>query len=698
MMGGNQMSQNPEDQGVSPPWVVLKFGGTSVSSLACWETIASVAGNHLSEGRRPFVVCSALSGISNLLEKLTEEAVLGNHEEILQEVESRHLALAESLGVNGSEILASEFEELRRISLGASLTGEGTPRLHARLMSCGELMSTRLGAAWLNQMGVETHWLDARTALRAEEESDASSTRQYLSSPCDYSVDQGLQEELGALSASVVLTQGFIATNEAGETVLLGRGGSDTSAAYFAAKLQAERCEIWTDVPGMYSANPHQIPEARLLRHLDFEEAQEIASTGAKVLHPRCISPAREHLIPLYIRCTSQPDRPGTVVSADAPESSAQVKAISTKRDLTLISMDTVGMWQQVGFLADVFTVFKACGLSIDLVSTSETNVTVSLDPGSNALDREAVDRVVRELGNVCQARAIGPCASVSLVGKNIRGILHQLGPALALFEEQQIHLVSQAANDLNLTFVVDENQAERLVAKLHDLLFARHGGDAHLGPTWREDFAAQRSDTWWSKRVDELLDIASEGSPVYVYDEQTLDDSVAQLKAMGAVDQVYYSIKANSHPEILRRFFDAGLGMECVSPGEVERVLELFGDPVRERILFTPNFAPRSEYAEALEKGVRVTLDNLHPLQSWPDLFEGKDIFIRVDPGRGRGHHEYVRTAGAHSKFGVSPGEIPLLTSLVQECGANSNFLAAVFPFLILSPFWGQAALYIIS
>jgi diaminopimelate decarboxylase/aspartate kinase len=218
----------------------------------------------------------------------------------------------------------------------------------------------------------------------------------------------------------------------------------------------------------------------------------------------------------------------------------------------------------------------------------------------------------------------------------------------------------------------VDEIQAERLVRKLHDLLFARHSGDAHLGPTWREDFAAEKTDTWWSERADELLEIAGSGSPVYVYDEQTLDNSVAQLKSMESIDQVYYSIKANSHPEILRRFFDAGLGMECVSPGEVERVLELFGEPARERILFTPNFAPRSEYALALEKGVQVTLDNLHPLQSWPELFKGKEIFIRVDPGRGRGHHKYVRTAGAHSKFGVSPGEMGLLASLVESCGAT--------------------------
>ncbi len=196
---------------------------------------------------------------------------------------------------------------------------------------------------------------------------------------------------------------------------------SDTSAAYLAAKLSAERLEIWTDVPGLFSANPRSTPSARQLRSLHYDEAQEIASSGAKVLHPRCILPARQYQIPLHVLATQVPDLEGTVLSADAGDSGAQVKAVCIKKGITLIALDSPGMWHQVGFLADAFQIFKDHGMSVDLVSTSETNVTVSLDPAANTLDSAQLDALITALSVLCRARAIGPCASVSLVGRNIR-------------------------------------------------------------------------------------------------------------------------------------------------------------------------------------------------------------------------------------------------------------------------------------
>ena len=272
--------------------------------------------------------------------------------------------------------------------------------------------------------------------------------------------------------------------------MLLGRGGSDTSAAYLAAKLAAQRLEIWTDVPGMFSADPRSTPSARLLRSLHYDEAQEIATSGAKVLHPRCILPARQYRIPLHVYATQAPELEGTVLGAEGADGGAQVKAICTKKGITLISLESPGMWHQVGFLADAFQVFKDHGMSVDLVSTSETNVTVSLDPAANSLDNTRVAELVAELSRLCRVQVIGPCASVSLVGRNIRAILHQLGGAFEFFEEQKIYLVSQAANDLNFTFVVDENQGQRLVEQLHELLIRPRAGDRVLGPTWQQLFA----------------------------------------------------------------------------------------------------------------------------------------------------------------------------------------------------------------
>jgi diaminopimelate decarboxylase/aspartate kinase len=684
-------------------WVVLKFGGTSVSSRERWNTIARIVRERIDEGLRPVVVCSALSDISNLLDRLLSHALDGDYEPVIEAIRGRHLALAEDLGVDAA-ILKQDFDELSRLTLGASLIREGSPRLHARIMAMGELMSTKLGAAFLTADGLDVAWRDARRVLHVDEARHVHEQQRYLAATCRFEPDVALQEELAGSGADVVIIQGFIASNRNGETVLLGRGGSDTSAAYLAAVLAAERLEIWTDVPGMFTANPHEIPSARLLRQLDYMEGQELATMGAKILHPRCLEPVERFDIPLHIKCTDAPHLDGTIISGKTPDFGAQIKAIAAKTGVTLISMESLGMWQEVGFLADVFGTFKAHGLSIDLVATSETNVTVSLDPVANALDPARVDALLADLNSYCKADQIGPCAVVSLIGRNIRSLLHEMGPAFEVFHEQHIHQVSQAASDLNFSFVVDENQAYRLVRKLHAQLFGKREPDLLFGLTWRELMGESLEDrlggpAWWQTRREELLEIARESRPLYVYDEDTIRQAIGDVRSIEALDRIFYSMKANSHPDILGLFYEAGLGFECVSPEEIDRLIELFPGIDRERILFTPNFAPRQDYRHGFEAGAYVTLDNLYPLQAWPEVFEGKDLIVRVDPGRGHGHHKYVRTAGSQSKFGVAPEELEYLDRLTSAAEARViGFHAHVGSGIISPETWAETAVFLAS
>jgi bifunctional diaminopimelate decarboxylase / aspartate kinase len=686
------------------PWVVLKFGGTSVSTPERWATIAGLARQRIDEGLRPLVVCSAVSGISNQLEALLALAVEDRHEEALAAIRERHLELGAGLGVDAASLLRADFEELSRLALAASLLREAGPALKARVMAFGELMSTRLGAASLGSREIETAWLDARTALVAREAPLAHGPRTYLSATCGFERDEELAARLGRLPGAAVVTQGFIARNREGQTVLLGRGGSDTSASYFAARLGAARCEIWTDVPGLFTANPALIPSARLLRALHYDEAQEIATLGAKVLHPRSIPPLRAHGIPLHVLSTGQPDLAGTVISAAGPVSGPQVKAISSRPGLTLVSLETVGMWQEVGFLARAFEAFARHGLSVDSVSTSETNVTVSLDPQANSLEPAVTSALLLDLSAFCEPHVIEPTSSVSLVGRGIRAILHELGPVLEAFEELKIHLVTQAASDLNLTFVVDEDQSERLVRQLHGLLFGQKGEGALFGPTWNELFeqpgeepAADPHRAWWQERRTELLELAAARGPVYAYDAATLRSAAGSLLALEAVDRVFYSVKANCHPDVLRVFHAAGLGFECVSAAELDHVLGLFPDLDRARLLFTPNFAPREEYGHGFEAGACVTLDNLHPLREWPEVFRGRDVFLRLDPGRGRGHHAHVRTAGTQSKFGLAPEQMAEIEPLLAACGARVVGLHAHAGSGVRTPeAWSEVALFL--
>ena len=661
----------------STPWIVAKFGGTSVSTRSRWDTIASITRRHCEDGRHPLLVCSALQGVSDKLEALLDAAESGTSPaDLLDAVKDRHRSLARDLDVDVHDALSGSFERLDTLVRQIEKTGAVSPRLRAAVMGMGELLSTRLGAAYLSDGGLSTRWLDAREYLRAEDDPQLSPKRRYLSATCTFYPDAVLQSHLDDDPHDVHLTQGFIASNALGETVLLGRGGSDTSAAYFAAKLEAEQLEVWTDVPGMFSANPREIPSARHLKQLAYDEAQELATMGAKVLHPRALDPARRHRIPLRIRSTDDPDLSGTRIADDVPDAGPQVKAISAKKGITAISMDTLGMWQQVGFLADVFQVFKHNGLSIDLMATSEANVTVTLDPTANALDPETIDHLLHDLEPYCDARVIEPCAVVSLVGRHIRSLLNELGPAFEVFDEQKVHLVSQAASDLNFSFVVDEDQAERLVRQLHAQLFANRTADALFGPSWQELFdttePADAPAAWWRSRRDDLLAVADESTPCYVYSEPIVRRRAREIRDLGPLDRAFYAVKANPNPALLRALDDEDICFECVSPGEVDRVFEAVPDVDPDRVLFQPNFAGIDEYAAAFNRGVHVTLDNPQPLIEHPDVFAGEDIFVRVDPGRGHGHHRHVRTAGAQSKFGVVPGDLQRLRRAADEAGTT--------------------------
>ena len=658
-------------------WVVLKFGGTSVSSAANWHNIAAVLRERIAGNLRPLVVHSAMAGMTDRLEALLSAALGGAHASALDQIEFGHRNLAQQLSIVPSVQFQGLIDDLRRMALGIAETRELSDRTRAQVLAMGELLATSLGATFLNAQGIGTSWLDARRFLRAEPHHGRNAKASFLSATCDFAPDPQLMASLRELDA-VVITQGFIAANDAGDTVLLGRGGSDTSGSYFAAKLSAVRLEIWTDVPGLFSANPRLVPTARLLRALHYDEAQEIASNGAKILHPRCLLPVRQYKIPLHVYATQAPGVEGTIVSANVADSAAQVKAIAIKKGITLISMDSPGMWHQVGFLADAFQIFKQQGLSVDLVSTSETNVTVSLDPAANTLDPAALEDLSAALGELCRVEILGPCASLSLLGHNIRGILHELGAAFELFQDQKIYLVTQAANDLNFTFVIDESQGDRLVHQLHERLIQSIGSDKVLGPTWQQLFASKKATpvatNWWEEpeKRRRLCDIAKRESAAFVYDEASIDAAIAAVKRVESVDRWAYAMKANWHPQILRRVHAAGLLLECVSRGELEQAFASVPRLAPERVLFTPNFAPRAEYEYGLAQGVHVTLDNLYPLKMWPELFRGKEIFVRIDPGFGRGHHHHVRTAGVNSKFGVSVADADELVALVRGAGAR--------------------------
>ncbi|HMA99160.1 MAG TPA: bifunctional aspartate kinase/diaminopimelate decarboxylase, partial [Wenzhouxiangella sp.] len=581
-------------------------------------------------------------------------------EDVIGQVENRHRALAARLGLV-NDPLAERYRALRHWLAHPELSAK--PAVQAELLAQGERLSSHLACATLAEHGLDCQWLDAKQALICSTETDRNEASSFLSAHCPAEPDRNLQARLTQAGRCHVMP-GFLAANARGDTVLLGRGGSDTSATCLAAVLDAERVEIHSDVPGLFSTDPRRIPTARLLKLVSYREAQELAAMGARALHPRALIPVARDKIPLWLCQVDRPELVGTRISPEAKDHGAQVKAIVQRKGMTLIALEGLGMWQRVGFLADIFGEFKSLGLSVDQVSTSESNVTISLDPGANVADQATLRELTRRLEKHCKVEVLTDCATVSLVGLGIRTILHRLGPALEVFEQRRIFQVSQAANDLNLTFVVESRHADRLVQQLHQQVIPGGvGGDSVFGPTWeqlfRKDAPVRTTLPWWRLQAQPLVDMMAGRECAYVYNLDEIQAAAQRLLALSSVDRVLYSMKANGHPAILDTLVKQGLGIECVSLPEAHHALASASELDTDKMLLTSNFAGRDEFRQAVELGVRVTVDNLYILHHWGSELAGREIFLRLDPGSGLGHHKMVRTAGSNAKFGVPLGEL---------------------------------------
>ena len=687
-------SGNGSPTGEDRAWRVLRLAPEALAEAGCWPAVAESAAEAVAAGERCLIVCAPLPGLDG--ESLLAAVVAADHVSALRFVTGS----LEELGVAADELptegTAAVLGELGRLLAGVHLLGEAGPRVRARIGAIGAVLPVPLFAAWLRRHGVDAAAIDPREIL-AGGDWGGHTDRDLLAADC---AEEATPELLARVAEAppVVVVAGGVGRGATGDAVLL-EGGADRAAACLAAQLGASRFEAWGEPPGLFTADPRRVPGARLLRSLGYEEAVELLTSAPLGLHPRAVGPLRRAGISLRFRSCLQPGLQGTEVHAAGGGAEPRVKAVTFRGGVMLLSLETAGMWQRVGFLSEVFAVVARHGLSVDLVSTAEADVTLSFDP-SPPPTPERLAALVEDLWPLGRARVIGPCAAVTLVGRQIRSILHRLGPLLEVFEERPVHLLTQAATDLNLTFVVDEAEAERLVRELHDLLLRRRGGDELLGPTVDElrrgQHAAREAapETWWRRKRAALLDLAERSSPAFVYDTEELSAAAARILALPALDRVLYAVKANPNPGVLRALRAAGVGFETVSPGEVEHVLGLFPDLSPGEVLFTPNFAPRREYEDAFARGVRVTVDNLWPLREWPETFAGREVFLRLDPGHGRGHHKHVRTAGEHSKFGIPLAEAEEAARAAAAVGARVVGLHAHTGSGILEPdAWREVA-----
>lgn len=646
---------------------VLKFGGTSVKDRESWEKIKEIVILRQKHGLKPFIVHSAISGVSNLLSNISKNI---DHKSVFEkqdQIIDIHKKLCVELDLDVS-ILDKEFSRLKNLIKSCHLIKAISIEQEAILMASGELMASVIGGAYLNSVAINTTILDARNHLRALNESNSKLENLFLSARADDQFDQALVNKIMD-NQGIFITQGFIASNNNNETVLLGRGGSDTSGAYFASKTNALRLEIWTDVRGFFDIDPKIIPNANPIMHLSYDEAQEIASAGGSVLHPRTIPSCREKNIPIFVLSSKEKEIHGSLIDSAKSHAKPEIIALAKKSNISVISINNPTMWQEVGFLSHVFDVFKAFEISIDLISTSESNITVSIDTVSQSLFNKELGEIETALKPFGQLQIINDCSCISLIGNQVNHLINKIYPSLDFFESNNIYLFTHSASGLNISIVIDSENEYKVINSIYENIFEKNKLITQLATIKETDYV---SNQWWHKKKDELIEYMKHHDCLYVYDKETLKKSFNDLKNLNSFDHIFYSMKANSNEEVLKTFYELNASFECVSRKEIELIYTLFPKIEDHRVLFTPNFVTREELVWALSKKFYVTIDNEYIFSTWPEALKNKEIFLRIDTGYGEGHHEHVKTGGDYSKFGITEDKLPLITDVCNKHKIN--------------------------
>jgi aspartate kinase len=446
--------------------IVVKFGGTSVGDADAIERAAAIVRGRL--GRQPAVVVSALGGATNTLLAIGEQSAKGHLIGALRGVETlreRHFQQCEKLlgtSAEASEVAAemsASFDELASLAEALSVLGHATPRSFDAIASFGEQLSSHLVAAFFALRGIPAEHVDARDVFITDDNF-------MTAEPQVDAIAEGAREIVQPLikEGKVPVMGGFIGRTAKGITTTLGRGGSDYSASLLGAALHAEAIEIWTDVDGMLTADPRVVKGSQLIEQIRFDEASELASFGAKVLHPNTIAPAVRLGIPVFIYNSRKPDGKGTRITFDAPRRA--VSAIAGKGGVIVIKVSAAKMLLAHGFLRRVFEIFDANGVSVDVVATSEVSVSVTID---DPVGLESLVPALSALGDVSVER---DRAIVAVVGAAISEEGGAMGRAISALDGIKLHMMSLSATGINLTIIIDGDQLNPAMERLHNAFF----------------------------------------------------------------------------------------------------------------------------------------------------------------------------------------------------------------------------------
>ena len=443
--------------------MVMKFGGSSVRNAEMIRRVIDIARGRLAES--PVLVASAMGKTTDMLVLVADHAQAGDREAaftMIERLEQSHFAAARELVSDAAGLeraVCVLFEELRGLTQGIYLIRECSPRSRDALLSFGERLSTLIITAAARELGVDAELVDARSLIRTNGDFGGASPEMDASTRL-------IRSRLRPRPDHLYVTQGFIGSTVEGVTTTLGRGGSDYSATILGAALEVASVEIWTDVTGIMTSDPRITPDARTIPAISYDEAAELAYFGARVVHPYTILPAVHRAIPVWVRNTSQPEEPGTRIQPQAE--GVGIRAIASKSGITLVTVQSSRMLNAYGFLRALFAVFDLHRVSVDLVATSEVSVSMTVDRDVD------VAPIVADLSRLGEVTVEREKSIICIVGRGVFQNAGLLSDVFAAVDPSPVRMISLGSSDINLSIVVAESDAIRVVRSLHARLFTR--------------------------------------------------------------------------------------------------------------------------------------------------------------------------------------------------------------------------------
>lgn len=442
---------------------VAKFGGTSVADFTAMSRCAAIIENNPDT---KLVVSSACSGVTNLLVELASGVNSERQKELLRQLTELHNSVIDQLA-DPLETENSVHQVLKQVAMVAEQAEQQpSDKLTDQLVASGELMSTYILTQLMKERGIDAVRFDIREVMR-------TSAAYGKAEPELEEISRLAQEKLVPLCQKhVVITQGFIGSDVEGNTTTLGRGGSDYSAALIAEAVEAKGLEIWTDVPGIYTTDPRIAPKASPIPEISFSEASEMANFGAKILHPSTLLPALRHQIPVFVGSSKAPEKGGTWIKQEV-KSAPLFRAIALRCNQTMVTLHSPNMFHAYGFLAEVFKILARYKISVDLITTSEVSVSLTLDQtntagGSPELPAEAQ----KELEELCSVEIEQDLCLVALIGNNMSECKGYAKKVFGTLEDINLRMICYGASQHNLCFLVRSADSRRSVQMLHQELF----------------------------------------------------------------------------------------------------------------------------------------------------------------------------------------------------------------------------------